>query len=111
LESLFIYIFKSKTIHQNLKTNMFTNMCFLLLQVSCSPRFLFWPGPSPKLKLESKGLDQSRQLNSHITTTTTKLSYQFQEPQADKAKLRGLPDLITHGKQSKLFKTWIEHVK
>ena len=26
-------------------------------------------GPSPKLKLEPKGLDQSRKLNSHITTT------------------------------------------
>ena len=26
-------------------------------------------GPSPKLKLELKGLDQSRTLNSHITTT------------------------------------------
>ena len=28
-------------------------------------------GPSPKLKLEVKGLDQNRTLNSHITTTTT----------------------------------------
>ena len=42
-------------------------------------------GPSPKPKLELKGLDQSRTLNLRITTTTTtttthhKLFYQFQD--------------------------------
>ena len=34
-------------------------------------------GPSPKLKLEPKGLDQSRTLNSH--NTTTKLFHRFKD--------------------------------
>ena len=42
-------------------------------------------GPSPKLKLQLKGLDQRRTLNSHIITThpppptTNKLFFQFQD--------------------------------
>jgi hypothetical protein len=55
----------------------------VLLKISWCPNIVRL-GPSPKLKLKPKGLDQSITLNSHITThpppppTTNKLFYQFQ---------------------------------
>ena len=57
-----IFVFNKRYFHLN-----FLRSC---INIRYRASIFVWLGPSPRLKPEGKGLDQSRTLNSHSTTTT-----------------------------------------